>query len=82
MIDEEVDKLLKMGIIEPGLEDLGQCAYYSSSVLAVLLIPNGIDERGRPKEHRLMIDYKQVNNQIKAAHLGLPQLHDFRDTLG
>ena len=29
-----------------------------------------------------MIDYRQVNNQIKAAHLGPPQLHDFLDTLG
>ena len=73
MIDEEVDKLLKAGIIEPCLAD------YSSPVL---LVPKGIDERGRPKEHRLVIDYRQVNNQIKAAHLGPPQLHDFLDTLG
>ena len=73
MIDEEVEKLLKAGIIEPCLAD------YSSPVL---LVPKGIDERGRPKEHRLVIDYRQVNNQIKAAHLGPPQLHDFLDTLG
>ena len=73
MIDEEVEKLLKAGIIEPCLAD------YSSPVL---LVPKGIDERSRPKEHRLVIDYRQVNNQIKAAHLGPPQLHDFLDTLG
>ena len=73
MIDEEVEKLLKVGIIEPCLAD------YSSPVL---LVPKGIDERGRPKEHRLVIDYRQVNNQKKAAHLGPPQFHDFLDTLG
>ena len=73
MIEEEVEKLLKAGIIEPCLAD------FSSPVL---FIPKRIDERGRPKEHRLVIDYRQLNGQIKASHLGLPQLHDFLDTLG
>ena len=72
MIDEEVEKLLKAGIIELCLAD------YNSPVL---LVPKGIDERGRLKEHRLVIDYGQVTNQIKAAHLGPPQLHDFFDTI-
>ena len=61
-IDEEVEKLIKAGIIEPCLAD------YSSPVL---LVPKGIGERGRSKEDRPVIDYRQVNNQIKAAHLGL-----------
>ena len=73
LIDEEIEKLLEADVIEP-------ChSPYSSPVL---LVPKSMDEKGRPNQYRLVIDYRKINDQVKKSHLGPISIHDFFDTLG
>ena len=73
LIDAKVEKLLRAGIIEP-------CKAPFSS--PVILIPKRQDEEGKPVEHRLVVDYRHLNDNTKTSHIIIPQLHDFLDTLG
>ena len=73
MIDAEVEKLLRAGIINP-------C--HASFSSPVILISKRQDEKGKPVEHRLVVDYRNLNANIKTSHVTIPQLHDFLDTLG
>ena len=73
IIDEEVEKLLQAGVIEPCHSE------YSSPVV---LVPKEYDDKGKVTSHRLAIDYRGLNKSIKQSNYGLPNITDFLDSLG
>ena len=73
IIDEEVEKLLKAGVIEPCNSDVSS---------PVVLVPKSYDEHGKVTQYRMVCDLRGVNACIRQSHYPLPVIADFLDSLG
>ncbi len=73
VIDEQVEKLLKAGIIEP-------CESQFSS--PVVLVPKEYDENGKIMSQRLCVDYRKLNNITTRSTTCVNRIADMLDSLG
>lgn len=70
-IEQQIDKMLKEGIIEPSKSD------WSSPIL---LVPKKVDSTGH-KKWRLVVDYRKLNNLIEDDKYPLPDITEIIEAL-
>ena len=73
IIDEQVEQLLKAGVIEP-------C--HSEFASPVVLVPKEYDDNGKILSQRLCIDYRKLNDLTCKSSYGLGRITDMLDSLG